>query len=74
MYADGMIFKDDCIVVPKTMRQEMLTRIHEGHFGVKKCRSRARMTIFWPGMNADISGEFFIDTVNSETHSFRRSS
>ena len=32
MYADGMIFKVDSIVIPKTMRQEMVMR--EGHFGV----------------------------------------
>ena len=32
----------------------MLRRIHVGHFGVKKCRSRARLALFWPGMNAVI--------------------
>ena len=51
MYADGMIFKVDRIVIPKTMHQEMLMRIHEGHFGVEKCRSRTRMTLFWPSTN-----------------------
>ena len=49
-----MIFKGDFIVIPKEMRPEMLMRVHEGHLGIKKCRSLARMALFWPGMNADI--------------------
>ena len=54
VYAGGMIFNVDRVVIPKTMHQEMLMGTHEGHFGVEKCRSRARMTLFWPGMNTDI--------------------
>ena len=49
-----MIFKEDRIVIPKEMRREMLLRVHEGHLGIETCRSRARMALFWPGMNADI--------------------
>ncbi|XP_041347001.1 uncharacterized protein K02A2.6-like [Gigantopelta aegis] len=54
MYADGLIFKSDRIVIPKTLRQEILLQIHAGHFSVEKCHSRACTTLFWPGMISDI--------------------
>ena len=53
-YADGFLFKGDRIVIPKMLQHDMLLKIHEGHLGVEKCRARARMAIFWPGINKDI--------------------
>ncbi len=32
----------------------MKQRIHEGHLGIEKCKSRARETLFWPGLNSEI--------------------
>ena len=37
------------------MRSNVLKQIHEGHFGVSKCRLRARTSVHWPGVNDDIS-------------------
>jgi hypothetical protein len=51
---DGIIFKADTILIPKSMRKEMLTRIHEGHLGMEKCKNRARRIFFWPGMSSQI--------------------
>ena len=36
------------------MRQEMLMKIHAGHFGVENCPFRARLALFWPRINSDI--------------------
>lgn len=51
---DGLIFKADKIIIPKTMRKEMLKRTHEGHLGMEKCKNRARQIMFWPGMSKQI--------------------
>ena len=32
----------------------MLSRIHESHFGINKCKQRARELLFWPGMSSQI--------------------
>lgn len=51
---ENMVFKADRIVIPKTLKTEMLFRIHIGHLGIEKCRQRARQSVYWPGMNNDI--------------------
>ena len=47
---DGLIFKNNCLVVPKSLQQEMLNRIHYSHLGVNKCLKLAQDSLFWPGM------------------------
>ncbi|KAJ8381193.1 hypothetical protein SKAU_G00019710 [Synaphobranchus kaupii] len=51
---DGLLLKGDRIVVPTSMRREMLNRIHEGHLGAEKSKRRARKALYWPNMNSDI--------------------
>lgn len=53
-YADGLLFRGERLIVPQSLRKQMLSKIHEGHLGVIKCKSRARETMFWPGMSAQI--------------------
>ena len=51
---DGLLFKGNKLIIPKSMQQEMLDLIHEPHLGVVKSKSRAREVIFWPGMSSQI--------------------
>lgn len=51
---DDVIVKSNKIVIPKSMRQDMLNRVHSGHMGIDKCLKRARDCIFWPKMSHDI--------------------
>ena len=46
--------KQDRIIIPPKMRNEMLTRIHENHMDMERCKRRARDIIFWPRMNEQI--------------------
>ena len=52
---EGVILKNDRILVPSSMRKEMLQRIHQGHMGIEKSKRRARDVLYWPGMNSQIS-------------------
>ena len=51
---DGVVFTNDRIVIPAKLRPEMLKLIHESHFGVEKCKSRARELLYWPRISYDI--------------------
>ena len=51
---EGLVY-DDRIVVPNSMRQKILDRIHDGHPGIVKSRERAKMSVWWPGLSGEIS-------------------
>ncbi|UYV66194.1 K02A2.6-like [Cordylochernes scorpioides] len=54
---DGIILKNDRIVIPNKLRKEMIIKTHQGHIGINSSMRRARDNIFWPGMNAQIGQE-----------------
>ena len=56
-YADSLIFLNNRIVIPSTMRQEILKCIHERHMGIEKCKARARVCVYWPAMYEAIEHE-----------------
>ena len=51
-YVHNLILKDQRIVVPTALRQEMKEILHTGHSGIERCKRRARDTLYWPGINA----------------------
>ena len=51
---DGIIFKGERVVIPLNMRAQMKRDIHESHLGMNGCTSRARESLFWPGMASKI--------------------
>ena len=40
--------------IPRTMRSEIRSDIHQSHVGIEGCLRRARESVFWPGMNSQI--------------------
>lgn len=51
---DGILFKSHKLIVPKSLRSDMLHIIHSSHLGISKCKSRAREILHWPGMSSEI--------------------
>jgi transposase InsO family protein len=50
----GIILYDGRLLIPSSLRQTILDRIHTGHQGITKCRMRARQSVWWPGISREI--------------------
>ena len=46
----GILTCNNRIVVPSSLRPDMLNRLHTGHQGITKCR-RALWSVWWPGLS-----------------------
>jgi len=42
------------IVVPASMRQVTLEKIHHGHQGIQRCRMRVSSSVWWPGVSREM--------------------
>lgn len=50
----GVLLKGTQIVVPTSMKSQMLKLVHEGHLGIEKCKRHACDVLYWPNMHRDI--------------------
>ena len=50
----GIVFLGERLVVPTSMRNEMLKQIHRSHIGMEGCLRRAREVLYSPLMNAEV--------------------
>ena len=50
----GVLLKASRIVVPSTMKLQVLDKVHEGHQGIVKSRERAKTSVWWPGLSREI--------------------
>ena len=56
---DGVAYRSHQVIVPSSLREEMLHKIHKAHQGVDSSIRRARESLFWPGMQAAIKEKCF---------------
>ena len=48
--------------MPKLLRKEMVDQIHSSHIGTEGCLRRARESLYWPSMSAEIRMKFPVVT------------
>ena len=51
---DGILIFRNRIVIPRSMREEVLKNLHASHLGIVRTKQRSRKTVFWPRIGADI--------------------
>ena len=50
----GLLMRNNRIVIPSSLRQDMLNRLHTGHQGITKCRRRAQQSVWWPNLRKQL--------------------
>ena len=50
----GVIYRGERVVVPLKLRKDMIQRIHSSHIGIEGCLRRARVSLYWPRMDAQV--------------------
>lgn len=53
-FEEGLLFMNDKLIVPESLRAKLVAMLHESHFGIEKTLARARQLFYWPGISADI--------------------
>ena len=64
---DGVILKGRHIIIPTSLRQQILEQLHINHMGIKKTKLLACQSVYQPSINADIDN--FIKNCTTCLHS-----
>ena len=51
---DSLLMMGSRLIIPSSMRLDILDKIHTGHQGIRKCRERAKQSVWWPGLSRQI--------------------
>jgi hypothetical protein len=51
---DGILMMNHRIVVPKSLRREVLQSLHAAHQGITAMTERAKIEVYWPGITKEI--------------------
>ena len=53
-WSSGLLLKGPCLIIPSSVKREILDRIHDGHHGIVKCRYRTKDSVCWPGLGKQV--------------------
>ena len=51
---ESLLMKGNHICIPPKLNDRSLHELHETHLGIEKMQHRAKATVYWPGIDADI--------------------
>ena len=47
----GLLMRGSRVVIPASLHVSILSKLHDGHQGITKCRERAKYSVWWPGLS-----------------------
>ena len=50
-FCDGLLMRGQRVFIPEALRKEILHKLHGGHQGITRCRSRAKISVWWSGLS-----------------------
>ena len=50
----GLVFLDGRVLIPQSLRRNLIDQLHLGHQGINSMKSNARRRFFWPGMGSQL--------------------
>ncbi|XP_024868755.1 uncharacterized protein K02A2.6-like [Temnothorax curvispinosus] len=50
----GILFKNERIVIPKSLQEQILQKLHSTHIGITKMKQLARRYVYWKRIDKDI--------------------
>ena len=54
LHKDKLLLYNTHVVVPASLQSQTLSKLHQGHQGIDRCRQRARISVWWPGISSQI--------------------
>lgn len=52
--SEDLLLLDCRLVIPAALRSNVLALLHDGHQGLRRCKERARESVWWPNCNSHI--------------------
>ena len=51
---NGILLRGNRLIIPSSLRPEIIEKLHSGHQGFTKCQQQAKDSVWWPGIKKDI--------------------
>ena len=51
---NGILLRGNRLIIPSSLRPEIIEKLHSGHQGLTKCQQQAKDSVWWPGIKKDI--------------------
>ena len=51
----GLLVYGSRLVIPASLRRDVLSRLHDAHQGIERTKRRARLCVYWPGIDRDVT-------------------
>ena len=52
---DDLLMKGEWVIIPPSCRDSIMDDLHKSHAGISKALALARMCVYWPGMEVDVT-------------------